>query len=290
MAFTSNPQGIHFLEETSMKIFLLVLFSVLLSRSDLLAQQVHTGFYVGGSFSVLMMNGSGEYNNNNIDVTDKFFQMTTSETPYRTTVSFEYPGGWAWANKVLYGFAPVIGYRMTPELDLQGTYTYFVAKDGEQDQSFNSVYVQGLRIAKSFEMEYTQSLIRIVAHYSPEMMSGVFISAGAEFASIAAELKDFTSVAQPGYSTSSDTWRAEGDDSVIGFVLGAGFELPMASSNLSLVGSVLYSFTKYNGDDLLKVTQSGGPVSNPNIDVELGIGGISGGVGFRWYFGGGIVP
>src|SRR3989339_380839 len=196
-----------------MKIFLAVLFSVLLfSPGDLLARQVRTGFYVGGSFSVLMMNGSGEYDNNNIDVTDKFFKMTASETPYRTTVSFEYPGGWAWSNKVLYGFAPVIGYRISPEFDLQGAYTYFVAKDGEQDQSFNSVYVQGLRIAKSFSMEYTQSLIRVVAHYSPEMLSGVFISAGAEFASITAELEDFTSVAQPGYSTGSDTWRAEGGE------------------------------------------------------------------------------
>ncbi|MEX1277215.1 MAG: hypothetical protein WEE20_14860 [Bacteroidota bacterium] len=273
-----------------MKIFPLVLLAVVFFTSDLLAQQVRSGFYVGGSFSALMMNGSGEYKNDDIEVTDKFFNMTTSETQFRTSVNFEYPGGWAWSNKILYGFSPVVGYRILPELALEGTYTYFMTKDGEQDQTFTSVYVQGLRIAKTFEMEYTQSLVRVIGVYSPEMLSGAFLSAGVEFASIAAELEDFTSVVQPGFVTNSDTWRAEGDDSVIGFVLGGGFEMPLASTNLSVVGSVLYSFTKYNGDDLLKITQSGGPVSDPNIDMELGIGGISGSVGFRWYFGSGIVP
>jgi hypothetical protein len=242
------------------------------------AQIYQKGFFMEGNATILMLNGTGELSDKDLNVTDDIFKI--SETSGQLDIQYK---GWSWGNKFLYGLKPLIGYRFSPQFAVSASYGYYLKKSGEQAESYTSRYISGLNFIMNSDMEYSQSVIQLLGHFHPIKGSGFFLSAGIEFVSITAEIQELFTVRQTGYSTESDLWKAKGDDNATGFVLGGGIEVPAFSQNISFIAKALYSFTNYDGDDLLVVKNSGGPVANPNIDMKLGVGGLSGSIGLRFY-------
>ncbi len=264
---------------------MIVLLSVVLMSlpQSVWAQIQPKGFFLGGSAVALMMNGMGEFVDEDFEVTDDLFKMTVDEDYWGTDIDFEYYSGWGWENKLLYGFKPLVGYRYSPQFDFTVSYSYYLKKIGKQSDSYNSLYDSDLRFNMNSDNEYSQSVVQILGQFHPTKGQGFFLAAGIEFVSMKAELSD-EFIVEDWYGTDSYPWKAKGKDKATGFVLGGGIEVPLASQNMSFIATVLYSLTKYDGDDLLEVKSASGSVSDPNMDIELGVGGFIGSIGLRMYF------
>lgn len=257
--------------------FLVVLFLLYLTQS-VFSQNSPVGFFVGGSGSLLLMNAEAQYEGEDLDVTDDLFTMTTYEDPFGFEITLSYDG-FGWENKMLYGFKPIVGYRFSPRFAAYGAYNYLLTKKSEQSDAFTSQYTSfSLTMDASFE--YSQRAIQLLGQFYPVANSGLFLVAGMEFVSLSAELSydmvDTYYGARP--------WKADGSDKTSGFLFGAGFELPISSGSMALIGTVLFSTSKYDGDELLEVQTSPGVVTDPNIDLELNVGGIMFDAGLRIYF------
>ena len=263
-----------------------VLLSVVLMSlpQSVCAQIQQIGFFLGGSAAALMMNGMGEMADEDFEVTDDFFEMTVDEDYWGLSIIWDNYSGWGWENKLLYGFKSLVGYRFSPQFAIMGSYSYYLEKNGEQTDSYNSLYYDtDLRFTKNSDNEYSQSVVQILGQFHPTKGQGFFLAAGIEFVSMKAELSD-EFIVEDWYGTDSYPWKAKGKDKATGFVLGGGIEVPLSSQNMSFIATGLYSLTKYDGDDLLEVKTSSGSVSDPNIDIELGVGGFMGSIGLIMYF------
>ena len=256
---------------------LLVLFLLYLPQS-VFTQNSPKGFFVGGSGSLLLMNAEAQMENEDVEVTDDLFTMTSEEDPYGFEVSWTY-GGLGWENKTLYGFKPIVGYRFSPRFAAYGAYNYFLTKKAEQSDAFISQYTS-FSLTMDANSEYSQRAIQLLGQFYPVANSGLFLVGGMEFVSLSAELSYITEDTYNG----RQVWKAEGSDNTSGFIFGAGFELPISSGNLALIGTVLFSTSKYDGDELLEVETAPGVVTDPNIDLELNVGGIMFDAGLRIYF------
>jgi hypothetical protein len=256
---------------------LVVLFLFCLAQSGF-SQNTPLGFFVGASGSLLMMNAEAQYEGEDLEVTDDLFTMTSYEDPYGWEVSWTY-GGLGWENKMLYGFKPILGYRFSPRFAAYGAYNYFLTKKSDQSDAFISQYTSySLTMDASFE--YSQRAIQLLGQFYPMANSGLFLVAGMEFVSLSAELS--YNMVDTYYG--ANPWKADGNDNTSGFLFGAGFELPISSGNIALIGTVLFSTSNYNGDELLQVQTAPGVVTDPNIDLELNVGGIMFDAGLRIYF------
>ncbi len=269
-----------------MKKIIFILFYMVIMNLPIyvFAQIPNQGFFIGGNVVALLMNGEGEMDDEDFSVTDDLFIMEVTETPFEIEATWEYPG-WGWGSKLLFGLQPVVGYRISPQFAMSLSYNYYFKKSSDQTDSFTSSIVSpGLQIGTTADMEYSQSAVQILAQYYPVVEGGVFLflEAGVEFVSMDAEANTEWTITDPGVFTQTDSWKAKGSDNVIGFIIGGGIEVPAISQNISFIATVLYSFTNYDGDDLLEVKKPS--VTDPNIPIELGVGGFIGNAGLRMYF------
>jgi len=276
-----------------MKRIIFILFCILCfsTWTTFLAQQPAQGFFIGGNLSILMLNGEGTtgrgLDEQDLDVSDDLFTMDVSDTYYTLDWEYEYPG-WGWDSKLLTGLQPVVGYKISPQFAVFGTYNYYFSKNTDQSDRYTSsnYYYSPYIIGTNAEMEYSQTSIHLLAQYYPliENSFSLFLQAGVEFVFMSGEMNIEWTDGQPGYMYGPYSWRAKGSDNTTGFVFGGGIEFPALAPNMSIVASVLYSFSNYKSDELLVVKKSPGPISDPNMPIELGVGGFSGNAGVRIYF------
>lgn len=237
------------------------------------------GFFLGGDATLLMMNGIGKIEDEDFEVTNDLFTITGTSTGFDIKSD-----GWSWENKLLYGLKPLIGYRFSPKFAVSASYGYFFMKTGEQSESFTFLYLSSsVKLDIASEIEYSQSVIQLLGYFYPLESSGFFLSAGIEFVYMNAKNEDELTIKQTGYSPTKGKWRAKGDDKTTGFVFGSGIEIPVFSQNISFTATVLYSLSNYSGDELLEVKSAPLEVTDPNMDIELGVGGFNVNVGLRFY-------
>ena len=178
----------------------------------------------------------------------------------------------------------MVGYRFSPRFAVFGAYNYLLKKESEKSQTFNSQYMSGFRINIDASMEFTQRSIQLLGQFYPIAGSGLFLIGGMEFVSLSAEQNFIYNVYNdPYYGDYSYPWKAKGNDKTNGFILGGGFELPISAGNMALIGIAMYSTSKYDNDELLKVKIPSG-VMDPNIDINLNVGGLMLEGGLRIYF------
>jgi hypothetical protein len=263
-----------------------ILFAVILLGISVngFSQIPEKGFFVGGSATALMMNGTGEIEDEDFSVTDDLFEMDVTETTWDLTVEWTYPG-MGWGNKLLYGIKPVVGYRFSPGFAIIGSYSLYMTKKGEQSESVSGHgYFDDIEFKTEAESEYTQHVTQILAQYHLTPGKEFFLIGGMEFVSMKAEMQNEITISDPP-TTDHASWKAKGEDKASGLVIGAGIEKSLsAGENMSLIATALYSLTKYDGDQLLEVKSASGPVTDSEIDMELGVGGFIFNVGLRMYF------
>lgn len=133
-------------------------------------------------------------------------------------------------------------------------------------------------------MEFSQRSIQLLGQFYPVAGSGLFLLAGMEFVSLSAEQNFIYEVNNdPYYGDYNYPWQAKRSDRTNGFIFGGGFEKPIASGNMALIGLFMYSTSAYDNDKLLKVKIPAG-VIDPNIDINLRVGGLMFEAGLRIYF------
>lgn len=242
------------------------------------AQIPEKGFFIGGSGTLLMMNGKGEVEDEDFDVTDELFVMDVTETSTRLNVEWEYPG-WSWGNRFLYGLKPVVGYRLSPQMALIGSYSLYMTKKSDlSDSHSGSGNFSGIEISTEAENEYTQRVMQLLVQYHLTPGKELFLIGGMEFVSLKAE-QQFTWTARDSWGTDVDEYEADGSESLNGLVVGLGIEKPLQSGqNMALVASAMYSFAKYDGDELLESDNGVGE------ELEFGVGGFMANIGIRMYF------
>jgi len=269
---------------------IVILVGFMILTTNAWAQLPSKGFFVGGSVTGLMMKDNGKQEVEDIvdkadlDVTDPLIEWDIEEYTGYFTLEYgkNYPG-WGWGNKYLYGFKPVVGYKINPKFAVMASYNYYMKKKGETHLSYTApAGYDGLVLTYESDMEYSQKAIQILGQFYPITGKGLFLLAGYEFVSMSAERTELFSLKD---NAGEDVWwdvTWEGSASTSGLVFGAGFEHPISSS-MTLIGTALYSLTKYSGDELLK-----GKGDTDDMDWELdgfGVGGFSINAGIRMYFG-----
>jgi len=268
-----------------MKKIMFILFYMLLNLPTYLFAQIpDQGFFIGGNVTAILMNGEGKMDEEDFIVTDELFVMTVIEDFSSFTATWEYPG-WGLDTKLLFGLQPVVGYRISPQFAVSLSYNYYFKKSSDQSDSYTFLfYSPGSRISTTADMEYSQSAVQVLAQYYPIVETGFlfFLEAGVEFLFMSAERNYEWTFSDPGFLPLIISSNADGSDNTIGFIIGGGIEVPVISQNISFIATALYSFTNYDGDELLKVKKP--VVEDPNIPIELGVGGFIGNAGLRMYF------
>jgi len=284
-----------------MKPALHVFIAVVLisSLNHLEAQVTSSGFFWGGGGTGLMMDGTGELSHEIIsgekskdfEVTDDLIKMVIYETSSTFGLELEHPG-WSWDSKLLYGLKPFVGYRISPQLSAMVAYNYYLNKESDYSDTWNSQY-SGLQMKAESEMKYTQSTIQILGQFYPaagrnSLTSGSamtpFIIAGFEIVSMKAETSYKYTLSAPGFNPEVIGYATKGDDSISGFIIGGGIEIP-SSPSVSFVATAMYSAAKYDDDDLLEVDEMWGfgGEGSEKIDLELGVGGFMASLSLRMY-------
>jgi len=132
-------------------------------------------------------------------------------------------------------------------------------------------------------MEFSQRSIQLLGQFYPVAGSGLFLLGGMEFVSLSAEQNFIYDVNNdPYYGDYNYPWKAKGSDKTNGFIFGGGYELPISSGNMALTGLFMYSTSTYDNDKLLKVKIPEG-VMDPNMDINLKVGGLMFEAGLRIY-------
>lgn len=263
--------------------FLISIFNLIVFSVHLPAQLPETGFFLGGGASMLMMNGTGKLDSLDLNLTGDLINFEDEDKI-----------GWGWNNKSIFGIKPVIGYKISPTFTLLGSYNFQFQKEGEQsDDNFSPI--PGLITTGNFKstMEYSQNTVQLLGQFYPSVGSGFFITGGLEYVLMKAKLLYSYTMTDPYFGTISEEIKIKGDDSVTGFVLGGGIELPLFGNQSSLVITGLYSFTNYKGEKLLEydvpdLVQVGDIATQQaqqkqGFKTELDVGGFSANVGLRYY-------
>lgn len=253
--------------------YVLVLAVFLYLQINILAQIPRKGFFLGGDFIALMMNGKGEADFEDFDVTEDIFDLTYYKSYYESQGNidnyFEIKGA-SWKNKLLCGFKPLVGYKFNPKLALTCSYNYYFKKNGNYSES-ESLTDFSLQVDATSKMEYFQNTIQILFQYRPKPQKKFFLAGGIEIISIKAEYNNTLNVT--GTESGNFLWVIKGSDIIQGMVIGGGIEFPLSLHNTSLTAMALYSMAEYNGNKLLD-----------GINMELPIGGFEGSFGLRMYF------
>jgi hypothetical protein len=138
--------------------------------------------------------------------------------------------------------------------------------------------------------EYSQNVIQILGQFHPSVTKTgniICLLAGFEVILMNAEWGyDYSLTSVLGDGPNHEySYKAKGDDKTLGFILGAGYEVPLASQKISFIGSALYSFSRYDGHKLLESKiELENEYYAPETDLELDVGGLACSMGVRWYF------
>ncbi|MCB2213628.1 porin family protein [bacterium] len=230
-----------------MKRFGLVVLMLLVAGSAM-AQQ---GFWIGGGGVMLMAKGSGEWDNDDYDVT--------------TDILDDNEWGLSWTSKSMFGFAPVVGFRINDLLGIRGSYTYLLKKTGEDDLTDGNVEYTA-------ETEWTQSHIQIMGMIYPfrnGSMENFYICAGMDRASFTI---DFMIEATDG--TNTEELSEDDNGSAMGLIFGGGFDYPI-QPNMLFYGQATYSTVKFN-DEIFS--------GQNEVDAEMALGGIALEAGLKFFF------
>ncbi len=231
----------------TMKRFGLVVLMLLVAGSAM-AQQ---GFFVGGAGVLLMAKGSGEWENDDFDVTTDMLDADE--------------WGLSWESKTMYGFAPVVGFRINDLLGIRGSYTYLLKKTGEDDVTENNVETTG-------ESEWTQSHIQVMAMIYPfrtGSMENFYICAGIDRASFTIDL-----TYEQDDGNQSAELNVDDNGSATGLIFGGGYDYPI-QPNMIFYGQATYSTVKFN-DDIFS--------GQNEIDAEMALGGLAIEAGLKFFF------
>ncbi|NQT27390.1 hypothetical protein HQ585_18700 [candidate division KSB1 bacterium] len=263
-----------------MKRFLGILLAVLIiSIASMGFSQIpDKGFFLGGSATAMMVNGKGEVEDEDFSLSDDLFSWEVESSNTSLSVTWQ-PTGMGWGNKLLYGIKPVVGYRVSPQMAILGTYSMYMNKKADQSESASGQgTVSDVTLSADAESEYTQRAMQILLQYHLTPGKEFFLIGGMEFVSMKAELKHIMSMESDWYDSVGTLLDVDGEDKTNGLVIGAGIEKPLQSKkNMSFVASAMYSFTKYEGDELFE-----GEGDDP--EIKLNIGGFIANIGIRMYF------
>ena len=216
-----------------------------------------SGFFMGVAVSAIALNGSGNLSELDFDLSDPL--LNELQLDYENVTGI----GWGLDSKTLFGFKPLLGYRISPQFSIYGTYQYFLEKTSESNN-----YATGSGEFENVDGDWSQSSIQIFGQFYPGPESRFYLLGGFEFVSATA-----------GYNS---TWNWGGGDtgsltsefkfSGSGLVLGLGMDIVSNPNGLNLFGAVTYSLANIKEDDVFEG------------EWEIKAGGVAVELGARFYF------
>lgn len=241
------------------------LLALLLIAPSVRADEAHRGLYLSGSGHLLLLEGKGTWDGRDFDPT------ATMSDDEGTAL------GLNWAERLLIGVAPGLGYRFSDRFALQAHYAYFFPRRSSQAYSTTEgggTYRQGL------DWEWRQASIEAIALYYPAYSDAndwnLFVFGGAQRLMIDVDAVTSESLTAllgyDEYDTVSDYQLFSSGIDAWGGVIGAGVEIPAESMNVSTSLRLQYAYTPVDQ------TFFGTP------DFEVPLGGFSFWGGLNWYF------
>ncbi len=213
------------------------------------------GFFIGLAASALMVNGSGELAGLDVNISDPLPNELELNNVAVDMV------GWGWGNNNLFGFKPLVGYRISPQFSIYGSYQYWLNKTSESNN-----YTSPTGQFENVDGDWSQSSIQIMGQFYPSPAGKFYVLAGYEAASVTATYKS--------------TWDWQGGDagseseeidfSGGGLIVGVGMDFTDNPNGLNFYGAATYS--------LVTVTEKETEL------IEFNVGGPGLEIGFRTYF------
>ena len=231
----------------------------IVAAGTVLAEDDNVGWYLGGALNVLVMEGTGTWDDKPFDFTWPLNDETTD------------PIGLNWGEKIMFGAKPVVGYRFIPQLALQVGYSFLLPKNSAQsytESGSNYTYEQRM------DVEWKQRSIEINALYFPSRNLKIYLFGGVDLVHAetsvifteGAEFTDWTGAFYTGdHSTIADHVSA------VGAIFGGGIELPSEDAKYSTFFSIQYS-TATTDNHYFDFD-----------DFQVNVGGVSFMGGIKWY-------
>jgi len=230
------------------------------------------GFFAGGAFTGLRMDGSGEYTVNYEEIT--YLYPVNGNQSYSFVTPFDVTDGHilSWNNHLLFGFKGELGYRFNDRISTLFSFDYFFTKKGSAP---NLVTIKD---NSAFELDRSASALAdddVYSYYDRKTLRllgqfyftrSFFILSGIEYIIMDAEILRYYYDEESGYDKTSDNCT--------GLIVGLGIERPV-SDKFSLIGTTLYSFSEYNGDQFY--------YGSYIDDFSFEVGGLEMSLGLRWY-------
>lgn len=215
-----------------------------------------SGFFIGAAASALMMNGSGNIESIDFDVTDQLLNELQIDWVGFTEI------GWGLANKTMFGFKPLVGYRINSQFSLYGCYQFYLNKSSESNHFSDS-----LGDYENVDGDWSQNSFQFFLQFYLNAHSGFYFLGGLEIVSVTAS---YQSVWDWG-GGEAGSYSEDFDLSGVGPVLGVGMDFGSNPNDFNFFGSASYSLVKTN-DRLF------------GLDSEINVGGFVIEVGVRKYF------
>ncbi len=223
------------------------------------AESPESGFFIGGGGHIQMIKGTGTWAEYDFKI-DNPLSVDEGDAV-----------GFAWTDRVLLGLKPMVGYRLSPQLELQVAYGLNITKSSQQSDNqydgFTS-YEQG------FSLAWQQRSVEIVGVYFPDPETRYFFYGGLDMTHIKADFTFYEGVGYEDYFgnpvSEVDSEKIGDSISATGIILGAGIEFP-SDGNLAVFASAQYSTAKTK--DIFFGTE----------DFKVGVGGITLMIGVKWF-------
>ena len=215
-----------------------------------------SGFFIGAGASALMMNGSGSIGSIDFDVTNQLLNELQIDSVGFTEI------GWGLASKTLFGFKPLVGYRINSQFSLFGCYQFFLNKSSESNHFSD--------ISGDFENvdgDWSQNSFQFFLQFYLTPHSGFYLLGGLGIVSATASYQTVWDWGGGEAGSYSEDFNLSG----AGPVLGVGMDFGSNPNDFNFYGSVSYSLVQTN-DPLF------------GLDSEIKVGGFVLEAGVRKYF------
>lgn len=220
-----------------------------------------TGFYFGGTATVLVLEGTGTWKGFDFDILQPLSAGSNG------------PIGLNWDERLLFGARPLVGYRFDSRFAVQAAYSYLLPKASAQyytETDANSTYEQRM------DIEWHQSSVEAYVAYYPARDWGAYFYCGADWVHISTDVIFSESLE---YASGADEWLTDGQSSAyesslsaLGFLFGAGIELPAENLTFSPFFALQFSTAKTNERFFV------------SDDFQVEVGGFSFLGGLKWHF------
>lgn len=123
------------------------------------AQAPKQGLFFGGGLTALQRNGVGQWGEEERDfeVTDDIIKFGRDENGL---YGDSFMDGWSFNDKVLLGFQPVVGLRLSSNFAVLGAYNFHLPKVGQWEETFTDGFDSAT--LKS-EVRYSQRALQLLA-------------------------------------------------------------------------------------------------------------------------------